>query len=160
MCVLFMKMPLNGAIAQQRVMNVHPTPVAEWPLKKLRSQCDRMAELVREHDVALLVLVPWWEFEVPAMEFHAYGCPLIEEAYCTTMMNVHERRTWIFLDELVSVRRNILVFGRPLDAARLPAMPGRTVEHLDKTLLLIKGNTETVAAVLTTLGVELSGHGL
>lgn len=155
LCFVPVKAALYGPIAGACAMKARNGPIAVWPIAELRTECGRTATLLEKHDVDLLMLVPYWDVTVPNMEFYNYGCPLLETSFPTTLMNVYERRTWVFMREPQAVHPNILIFGRPLDLAPLLCLPGLKFEQLEANKLLITDNHYPLKSLLDALRVDL-----
>lgn len=88
--------------------------VAIKKVKDLACDCEKINSLARTNNVSLVVFCPVWTINTAEMIFYAYGCPLLEKEMPQTLLQVHERRTWVFLDEKTKQRKNILFYGLPL----------------------------------------------
>lgn len=102
------------------VINAHTQkenfgPIAIKKLESLKQECSKIQQLTSQYDIELIVFIPNFEYNVPSMEFYNYGCSILEEHSSSSIMNIYERRTWVFQKEKNSVRKNILLFNQNID---------------------------------------------
>lgn len=155
--VLFVlvKADVTAAVVQAEIKPGEHVPVLVKNRKALEWECGQMGDTLAKYDIDLLVLVPYWDKNVPAMEYLAYGCPLLDERFERTMMNVYERRTWVFEQEQLAVRKNILFHGRPMTLDTLGYYPDLQVLRLSNDMVLIRNDRYRSRFIMDLLGVEL-----
>lgn len=153
--MLVVKVDVAGPVIQAGIKPKEHAPIAIKNRKAMEWECDQMGDSLAKYDVDLLVLVPYWDKGVPAMEYLTYGCPLLDERFEHTMMNVYERRTWVFEQEQRAVRKNILFHGRPLPLDTLRFYPELGVQRLSNDMVLIHNDRYRSRYIMDLLGVEL-----
>ena len=107
--VFLVKISCYETVLKKHTEKTNYGAVAIKKLDDLISECYEIKQIISQYDVDLVVFMPNAERNEPSVEFYNYGCPILEQISCTTVMNVYERRTWVFLEEKSSVRKNILL---------------------------------------------------
>ena len=154
-CVFLVKVAVQNPIIAAHTSISRSAPVSVMKMNELRSTCEQLAVLVATHDVDLLVFVPDGDLTVPRMGTLAYACPLLEPGLPNTMLNVYERRTWVFVGEQERTRQNILIYGRTLAPEVLDRLACLRVVQLNEHMVLVSTEGYSVKQVLTHLGVDL-----
>lgn len=124
------------------------------PVKDAEDKCALLENVTKAHEVDLVVLIQ--DEKYPKLSFNAYLCPLIKEELPTVLLNISERRSWIYLEEKDSIRHTVLLYGAvqvqdslPSNAALLSKEPG---------MLLLRDNGLTTAQLMQKLGYPLKRH--
>lgn len=155
MVMLVVKIDVGGPVAQASIEPSEHAPVAIKHVKGMEWECAQMGDTLAKYDVDLLVLVPFWAKGAPEMEFLAYGCPLVDKRFERTMMNVYERRTWVFEAEQRKVHPHILLHGLPVQLDTLMCYPELKATRLDHNTVLIENQHYRTRFILGLFGVEL-----
>ena len=88
------------------------------------------------------------------MEFYNYGCPLIEKNFKRTLLNVYEKRTWVYLKEKKSIRKNILLYGY-VDKKLLLQYTEHEIISENPQITIIKNNNFITETFLNNLNIKL-----
>ena len=140
---------------QTRVGNFGP--VAVESNHELSRKCDWLSDIVKGQPVDLIIFVSNWKYNVPYMTLMSYGCPSLRPEIPVSVLNVYERRTWIFLNEKKTVRENVLIFGE-FDFERLNKIGNYSRLNEDPPIHLLKSNTLTADQLLQELEVQYKRH--
>lgn len=121
-------------------------PIAIKKLDKLREQCEQIEDWVVKNDADIIVYVFDWRYAVPELEFYNYGCPILsEEEKLHSMMNICDRRTWVFEKESKISRERVLIFNHyKIDLGDLQTKMKIKVVNNDPSILLIEENDKTI----------------
>lgn len=113
--VFLVKISSYSSVINAHTQKENYGPVAIKKLSDLEKECSEIQQITSQYNIDLIVFIPNWEYNVPSMEFYNYGCSILEENLSSSVMNIYERRTWVFQQEKNSVRKNILLFNQNLD---------------------------------------------
>ena len=114
--VFAVKIGIYRPIIKQHTSRTNYGSVAIKKNEQFCSDCEKLDSITKKENVNLIIFVPNFENNVPSLEFMNYGCPLIINKFPKTLLNVYERRTWVFINEGSSVEKNILIFGSDLNS--------------------------------------------
>ncbi|MBL0016912.1 MAG: hypothetical protein IPP17_10750 [Bacteroidetes bacterium] len=157
--VVFSKSSFSEMVVNQHVNKA--VAGGAMPVKRkrhLEQDCAKLAELASKEKIDLIVFVPNWEHNVPNMEFYNYGCPLVQEAFPKTIMNVYERRTWVYLAERSTVESNVLLYNFALDSIQIDSFTNARTVSTNPNLTLISGNKLPLDSLLKQLSLGLKRH--
>jgi hypothetical protein len=132
-------------------------PVAVESNHEISRKCDWLSTLVKRHPVDLIIFVSNWKYNVSYMTLMSYGCPSLNPEIPVSVLNVYERRTWIFLNEKKTVRENVLIFGE-FNFEHLKKIANYSRLNDDPPVHLIKSNTLTADQLLQELEVQYKRH--
>lgn len=120
--------------------------VAIKKISKLKEQCEVVNNLVDQYQADLVIYIYGGEFNGPEIEFYNYGCSLLKEGKRNkSVMNIFERRYWVFEEERKSVRNRVLIFNRLNDNFdKLNESNKVKVVHEKPLVLLIEDNDKSV----------------
>ncbi len=154
-CILFcVKASLYKPIIKYHTLTENYGPIAIKKLKQLRCECSVINNIVKEHNIDLIIFLPDWKRNVPYMEFYNYGCPLLVKDFAPTFMNVYERRTWVYKQEKNTVRKNLLIYGY-IEAVFLTKIEKNNLIYIEEETTVIRNNTLTTKALLKMLNLTL-----
>lgn len=124
-------------------------------LRHLKTDCAELTELAQREHVGLILFVSNWEFVAPEVEFLNYGCPLLEEDFPRSLMNVFERRSWVYLAEKSKVEPNVLIYNFALDSSRVGNFPNAVTLEGHPAMTLVHGNDLPLDTLLARMSVRL-----
>ena len=107
----FIKISISPLIIKEHTSHEISSCILEKKISALCEECDNISSISNSYDIELIIFLPDWKYNVPYMEFYNYGCPLIEKNFKKTLLRVYEKRTWVYLEEKKSIRKNILLYG-------------------------------------------------
>ncbi len=131
-------------------------PVAVKPISKLKSECQSFADSISKYSVDIVVFVPNGEYNVPAMEFYNYGCPLLQSEFCKTTMNMYEKRTWVYEVARPSRFRTVLIVGNFIDSATGKISNYSKVLSQEPNMVLVQANNLKLQQLLLKYSVKFS----
>jgi hypothetical protein len=129
-------------------------PIAIKKTDDLACDCSNISQLANTHKINLIIFVPNWPLNVPDIEFYNYGCPLLEKNFPQTIMNVYERRTWVYIKEGTSVEKNVMIYGYAADTANTKTLGSSEIISLGN-ITIIKGNKLNTESLLKQLKIDL-----
>lgn len=109
--VFLVKISSYGPVIGKHTQRTNYGPVAIKKLDDLKKECSELHQLTSKYNVDLIVFLPDWNLNVPDMEFYNYGCPILEKNFSPSVLNVYEKRTWVFEEEKKAARRTVLLFN-------------------------------------------------
>jgi hypothetical protein len=78
------------------------------------------------------------------------------------MMNIYEKRTWVYIKEKESIHKNILIFGSSIstntnEIKQNDNYKGLNIEVISEnpTIILIKNNVLTIDSLFKKLSIDL-----
>lgn len=120
-------------------------PVAIQSIEKLKNQCTDLEAILNQHSVDLVVFMPTWDRNIPEIEFLNYGCSLLHPMELSSVMNIYERRTWVYQDVKSNARKNVLLFNHSIE--NIESYRDRVEFEIigqHPNLLLLKNNHKTL----------------
>ena len=144
--VLFIKILETKSVIQKHTELKNHGSIALSSIEDLKKRCAEWKEQIRQYDADLIVYVVDWKYGVPELEFYNYACPLLESELPQSIINVFERRTWIFVDEKDHSRDRVLIFNPNIDS--LPEItPSLKYERIEgrPNLILITENDKSLS---------------
>jgi len=128
-------------------------PIAIKKVEELKCECSEIDKLAKAHKVEMIVFVPNWRINVPGLEFYNYGCPLLDKHFTPSVMNVYERRTWVFTKEGLRVAKNIMIYGYEADKENIKTIINSGVISIGD-ITIIKGNIMSTESLLKQLHID------
>ncbi|MBL7951424.1 MAG: hypothetical protein JNM62_06860 [Flavobacteriales bacterium] len=153
--LLVVKMDVAGPVVREGIRMKEHSPIAVKHYKALEWDCKQLGDTLQKYDADILVLLPYWAKGVPQMEYLDYGCPIIDERFPGTLMNVYERRTWVYQSEPRAIHRTILLHGASPDLDTLRYYPDLSALRIDDRTVLVRNERFRTGFILRLLGVEL-----
>jgi hypothetical protein len=158
----FIKTSVSTAVIKLHTVKTNFGPVAIKKSNELICECEKLDSISVKHQVSLFAFVPTWNLNVPHMEFYNYGCPLLNKKFPSTMMNIYEKRTWVYIKEKESIHKNILIFGSSIstntnEIKQNDNYKGLNIEVISEnpTIILIKNNVLTIDSLFKKLSIDL-----
>jgi hypothetical protein len=158
----FVKTSVSAAVIKLHTAKTNYGPVAIKKSKELICDCENLDSIANRYGASLVAFVPTWNLNVPHMEFYNYGCPLIVKNFPATMMNIYEKRTWVYLKEKENIHKNILIFGSGIstntnEIKQNDNYKGLNIEVLSEnpTIILVKNNLHTIDSLFKKLSIDL-----
>ncbi|MDX1447353.1 hypothetical protein, partial [Lishizhenia sp.] len=134
-------------------------PIAIKNLDELTQKCDELKELTKTYNVDLVVFIADWRYGVAEIGHYNYACPVLQENTMNTVMNVYERRTWIFNNEKNKVRKNLLLYNPNLkNIEEIKQKMDCTIIQKSPHLLLIENNDKTLMELSKTFDFPYKRH--
>ena len=146
--VFFIKISIYPMVVKAHTTETNYGQVAIKQLDVLTTECDQIEKMVRENNVDFVVFVPWGKRNVPEIEFYNYGCPSVTEVSFSSVMNIYERRTWVYLKEKTNTRKSFLLFNpniSKLDSIT-QVMDCRLIQQ-DPNVVLLKNNSKSLEEI-------------
>lgn len=131
-------------------------PVAVKTIANLKSECKSFADTISKYGVEIVVFVPNGEYNVPAMEFYNYGCPLLQTEFCKTTMNMYEKRTWVYESVRPTRFRTVLIVGNFIDSATEKITTYSKVLSQKPNMVLVHENNLELQKLLLKYSVKFS----
>ncbi|HQI46269.1 MAG TPA: hypothetical protein PLC59_09445 [Bacteroidales bacterium] len=150
----FLKIYISPFIIEEHVNLKPDSGIAIKKISSLKDECSELAEHAEDYNIDLIIFLPDWQINVPRMEFYNYGCPLIEKNFKRTLLNVYEKRTWVYLKEKKSIRKNILLYGY-VDKKLLLQNTEYEIISENPQITIIKNNNFITETFLNNLNIKL-----
>ncbi|MCX6272299.1 MAG: hypothetical protein NTU44_13995 [Bacteroidetes bacterium] len=109
--VFTIKVSLYKPVIQYHTKKENFEAVAVRKVDSVKKDCDDLYEIAKKNDIGLVVFLPDYRYNIPSLEYSNYGCPLLIRHFPHTVINVYEKRTWVFEYEKQAVYKNILLYG-------------------------------------------------
>jgi hypothetical protein len=158
-CTFFIKSSLYSMVVDKHTKRLDIGMVAINRRKDVECECDKIKKIAVENKIDLVVTIPSWDTlsSVPMREFLAYGCPLLKTDFPSIILNVYEKRFWLYQKEKKSVRKNILFYGGPTDVDYLKTIKNCTLlnDKSSQSIYMITDNTLTLDSLCRKLNVSL-----
>lgn len=151
----FIKSSLYPTVVKNHTQITNYGPVAIKKIKDLKCECTELKSIAQTNNIDLILFVPDWKYNVPHMEFYNYGCPIFEKGLPPTILNVYEKRTWVYVKEKTSIHKNILILTNGIDSTKLNEIKDFEVIPWNPSIYIIKENNLTTEDLLNKLGFEL-----
>ncbi|SFT38325.1 hypothetical protein SAMN05216474_0245 [Lishizhenia tianjinensis] len=153
------KITTSSSIVEKHTQTTNFGPIAIKDINELQEGCDELQHIVAKYDVDLVVYIADWKINAAEIGLYNYGCPILEDNAQNTVMNVYERRTWVFEEEKNKVRNNVLLYNAyvpNLDEIQ-KNMDCKVVQE-NPTLLLIENNTKTLSELSEIFNFPYKRH--
>lgn len=148
-------------------LNVYPAVIGmhknknnqNMPIKnisELKCECAKLDSIANKENIDLIIFVYDSLYNIPYLEFYNYGCPLLEKKIPKTMMNLYEKRTWVYLTEKSSIEPNILIFNYKIDSNQINMFPKLIMLSGIHNLTLINENKIRTDSLLKKLKIQLA----
>ncbi len=157
--IFLIKISCYHPIISQHTKKTNFGPIAIKKIEDLKTQCSEIKNITAKYKIDLIVFIPNGNLNVPEMQFYNYGCPIIEENISSSVMNVYERRTWVFEEEKYKARKTVLIFNHYVE----------NIEDIKKTLdceiinnepymILIRNNNRNIKELSEILNFPYKRH--
>jgi hypothetical protein len=147
------KSSLFSLVIKEHTAISKDSPIAIRNINDLKCHCSDIGSIAKSNNVSLVIFVPNAMINAASMEFYNYGCPQLVNDFPQSMMNVFERRTWVYNKEASSVENNVLLYGYEIDAATSKSFVNSEVISLGN-ITIIKGNKMKTDALLKQLHLD------
>ena len=125
-------------------------------ISELKCECAKLDSIANKENIDLIIFVYDSLYNIPYLEFYNYGCPLLEKKFPKTMMNLYERRTWVYLTEKSRIEPNILIFNYKIDSNQIKMFPKLIELSGVHSLTLINENKIRTDSLLKKLKIPLA----
>jgi hypothetical protein len=119
----------------------------------IKEDCAKLYELLKKEGIEQLVLVQGDNMSAH-LSASAYLCPMYEPGFPPTVMNISDKRTWVYLVEKDAVKKKIMVYGgiKP-EHAEGTAIPGN-----EARMAIIENNGIATAELVRLMGYSFKRH--
>jgi len=159
--VFFLKASVLPAVAKFHTTLTNYGPVAIKKSKELVCDCNNLDSIATKYNATLLAFVPTWNLNVPHMEFYNYGCPLLIKKFPQTVMNIYEKRTWVYLKQKRNIQKNIIIYGSGIstntnEIKQNENLRGINIEVVSEnpTIIIIKNNKLRLDSLFKKLMID------
>lgn len=121
-------------------------PVGVKKLSDLERECNDLKELTTKYGVDLVVFNPKTDEILPRVEFYNFGCDVMVNDMVPGVMNIYERRTWVYQKERATARNTVLIFNCRLK--NLDKLQNKMdIELISRfpDVVLVKNNDQTLS---------------
>ncbi len=154
--VTLVKVSCYSSVIKKHTEKTNFGTIAIKKLDDLKNECSEIQQITSKYDIDLVVFIPNWERNVPSMEFYNYGCSIIEKNLFSSVMNIYERRTWIFQQEKNSARKNLLLFNQRIDQIEeYRKVLDCEIINRNPNMILIKNNDKTLLELSEIFNFQL-----
>jgi len=156
-CTFIIKLFFYTAVVDQHTAKTIYGGVAIKKLDDLKCECDSIKKISDAHQVDLVVSVATWDYgSLASREFIAYGCPLLEKKFPTTVLTPFEKRSWVILEERPWTRTTILFYGNLKDTSKLKTIGNCEIISNDssKIIFIIKNNELRLDSLFNKVAVQ------
>lgn len=157
--IFCVKISLYAPSIKLHTLKTNHGSIALKKVTAIQEDCSWLNEIVKQNNIEIIIFIPYWNLNVPTVEFYNYACPLLEKDFTKTMMTVYEKRTWVFVKEKKSVYSNVLLFGPDMDMRLVESMENIPVSGDSQKLILIKNNKLSIEELMAKLNVKLLRNG-
>lgn len=157
--IFCVKISLYAPSIKLHTLKTNHGSIALKKVTAIQEDCSWLNEIVKQNNIEIIIFIPYWNLNVPTVEFYNYACPLLEKDFTKTMMTVYEKRTWVFVKEKKSVYSNVLLFGPDMDMRLVESMENIPVSGDSQKLILIKNNKLSMEELMAKLNVKLLRNG-
>lgn len=151
----FVKAAILPQVVQKHTNINNLGPVGIKKLSDLEKECAELNEITKKHNVDLVVLVPKTDEFLPRVEFYNFGCEVIQDNMTKSVMNIYERRTWVYQEERKTPRKTVLLFNCRLKNVEM-RQKEMDIEVLGKhpNLILVRNNDKTLSELCDMFGIR------
>jgi hypothetical protein len=151
----FVKVAILPQVVDKHTSINNLGPVGVKKLSQLELECEELKEITTKHKVDLVVFVPKTDEYLPRVEFYNYGCKVLLEGMTPSVMNIYERRTWVYQEERKSARKTVLLFNCTLKNVEI-LQKEMDIEVLGKfpNLILVRNNDKTLSELCDLFGIR------
>jgi len=143
--VFLIKISLVTQVVKTHTTSKNFGPIAIKKLDDLEKECTEIQQLSSKYNADIIVFLPAGDLNVPNMEFYNYGCSILNQEMCSSVMNVYERRTWVFLEEKISKRKTVLLFNlNPAEINENNNFLDYEVVQNNPTIVLLRNNNKSL----------------
>jgi len=154
--IFIVKVSCYSSVVAKHTKRTIYGPVAIKKLDDLTRECSEIEKITSKYKIDLVVFIPSWSQSVPSVEFYNYGCPILQENTTSSIMNIYERRTWVFEKEKIAVRKNVLLFNPDIEAIdTYKKVLDCEIIHRNPTMILIKNNDKSLQELSEIVGFLL-----
>jgi hypothetical protein len=155
-CMVGVKSGQYPLVVAANTANERHGPVAIVSIDRLRSDCDRLAEIADRGSVDVIIIVEDDQKTLSMQSLRTFACPLVHPGMKDTFLHVGERRTWMYQKQVGATPTNVLIYGH----AALPdsAFTDHQLQRLEHDLLLVRNNDRPLGELLSDLGIKLKRH--
>lgn len=154
--VFLVKISCYKPVIKQHTEKTNYGAVAIKSLDTLIRECSEIQQITSKYEVDLVVFLPTWDRNVPSMEFYNYGCPIIEESSTSSIMNIYEKRTWVYQEEKVKARKNVLLYNQNIERIEeYKNLLDCEIISRNPNLVLIKNNDKNLFELSEIFDFEL-----
>lgn len=141
--LLAMKFFTIEATVEKHTANNYFGPVSIIKVDDLRTKVINLKEQWKGEDVELIIFVPSPNYAPSEMALLTYGAPFMVDDFPTTNLMNYERRSWSFIEEKNTPRKNVIVFNPILGYK--PDLSKMNIEILQHSpdIILIRDNDKT-----------------
>jgi hypothetical protein len=157
--VFFVKISVYRSIINIHTQKTNFGPVAIKKTDELKSDCSELYLIASKNNVDLIVYIPNGNLNVPAMAFFNYGCPILEKNMPATIMNVYEKRSWVFEREKRISRESVLIINHiPGNPEEIKNKINFEIIENNPVIILIKDNNKTLQELSEIFNFDLKRH--
>lgn len=154
--VFLVKVSSYSSVLNKHTEKTNYGPIAIIKLDDLIDDCAELKQITTKYDVDFVVFIASHERNEPSMQFYNYGCSVIDKSTFSSIMNVYERRTWVFQQEKNNVRKKLLLFNQDLDQIEeYSKVLDLEVVNRNPNLILLKNNNKTLMELSKIFGFKL-----
>lgn len=157
-CTVCIKLSILDSVIDRHTKEKNYGAISIRKVDDVRCECARIKDTLAVHPASLVMFVASWKYQLNSsvMEFYNYGCPLLEKDFPKTMMNIYERRDWVFLKESKAVAKNILFYNSDIDFNIIWNMKNcKILSDQDPKMFLIYNNTLPTDSLFRFLKLDL-----
>lgn len=131
-------------------------PIAIKNIEELKKECSEINEMANRYRADLVVFTPTEAYNICTLGLYNNGCSAIQKNSFNSIMNIYERRTWVFEEEKNSARKNILLFNQDttLMSDYQKAVDCEIVQN-NPPVILIKNNNKNLMEIATIFRFDL-----
>lgn len=159
--VFFVKASILPTVTKFHTTITNYGSVAIKKSKELVCDCNKLNSIADKYNATLFAFVPAWNINVPHMEFYNYGCPLLIKKFPNTVMNIYEKRTWVYLKEKTKIEKNILIYGSDIITKTNEIKQNKNLKDIDievisknPTIIIIKNNKIRLDSLFKKLMID------
>jgi hypothetical protein len=143
-------------VIENYVSKVDYGPVGIKNISELKDECEIIETIIKKYNIDIVVLFPRNEVKTIPMEFLNYGCPLMLDSGMNTMLTKFERRTRVYEEEKLKIRKNILVYGKVsvLNFEKLKSTI--KISRINKNTLIILNNSHPLDELSKIINLVLT----
>jgi hypothetical protein len=157
--VFLVKISCYKPVIAQHTEKTNYGSVAIKNLDSLISECSDIQKITSKYEVDLVVFLPTWDLNVPTMAFYNYGCSILEENATSSIMNIYERRTWVFQEEKIKARKNVLLYNQNIENfEEYKKVLDCEVINKKPTIILIRNNDKNLLELSKIFNFKLQRY--
>lgn len=144
-CVVFVTMKIFTieTTVEKHTANNYFGPVSIIKVDELKTKTISLQKQLKDKEVDLIIFVPSPNYAPSEMALLTYGAPFMVDDFPTTNLMNYERRSWNFIEEKNTSKKNVVIFN--LILGYNPNLSGMSTEILQHSpdIMLIKDNYKT-----------------